>query len=65
MLRAGELDGQQVPGSGYRGGHGPLPNASVMASPQSEYPVLAGLQAGFEITDELYLKTFDFESSVR
>ena len=65
MLSAGELDGRHVPGSGYRGGHGPLPNATVKASPQGEHPVLSGLQAGFEITDELYLKTSGFESTVQ
>ena len=65
MLSAGELNGEQVPGSGYRGGHGPLPNATVMASPQGVHPVLGGLEVGFEITDELYLKTSDFESSVQ
>jgi len=32
MLRRGELDGTVVPGSGYRGGHGPLPNATVRCS---------------------------------
>ncbi len=64
MLSAGELGGQPVPGSGYRGGHGPLPNASVNVLPQGEHPVLAGLEAGFEVPDELYLKTAHFESSV-
>ena len=64
MLSAGELDGQHVPGSGYRGGHGPLSNATVKVSPQGVHPVLSGLEAGFEITDELYLKTSGFESFV-
>jgi hypothetical protein len=64
MLRAGELDGKQVPGSGYRGGHGPLPNASVKLISQGDHPVLAGLETGFEIADELYLKTPHFESAV-
>jgi hypothetical protein len=57
MLRAGELRGENVPGSGYRGGHGPLPNATIPLMPQRAHPVLEGLAEGFEITDELYLKT--------
>jgi len=64
MLRAGELDGVVVPGSGYRGGHGPLANATVRLLPEGDHPVLRGLEAGFEITDELYLKTRGFESRV-
>jgi hypothetical protein len=64
MLRAGELDGRQVPGSGYRGGHGPHPNATLHLVPQGEHPVLAGLEDGFDITDELYLKTAHFEAGV-
>lgn len=57
MLAGGELQGQQVPGSGYRGGHGPHPNATLRLVPQTEHQVLQGLESGFEITDELYLKT--------
>ena len=64
MLQAGELDGAPVPGSGYRGGHGPHPNPTLRLVPQCEHPVLAGLQDGFEITDEIYLKTPGFESGV-
>lgn len=64
MLTAGELNGKQVPGSGYRGGHGPHPNATVKVLPQAQHPVLEGLEMGFEVTDELYLKTADFESKV-
>lgn len=64
MLSAGELDGVQVPGSGYRGGHGPHPNATFRVRPVGEHPVLAGLDEGFEITDELYLKTPGFEARV-
>ena len=64
MLTAGELDGRTVPGSGYRGGHGPLANATVQLVPQCEHPVLEGLEEGFAITDELYLKTEDYESRV-
>jgi hypothetical protein len=65
MLRAGELDGEWVPGSGYRGGHGPYPNPTLRLIPQDRnHPVLAGLEEGFEITDEIYLKTPGFESRV-
>ncbi len=64
MLTAGELNGKQVPGSGYRGGHGPLPSATIKLVPQGKHPVLAGLEDGFEITDELYLKTSDYEANV-
>jgi uncharacterized protein len=64
MLRTGELNGVTVPGSGYRGGHGPLPNATLKLVPQTQHPVLAGLEQGFEIADELYLKTAGFESAV-
>ncbi len=64
MLQAGELDGREVPGSGYRGGHGPYPNPTLKLVPQGEHPVLAGLQDGFTITDEIYLKTAGFEQRV-
>lgn len=64
MLRRGRLDGIDVPGSGYRGGHGPLPNATIWVHPAAEHPVLAGLEAGFTITDELYLKTAAYERGV-
>ena len=64
MLRRGLLDGVEVPGSGYRGGHGPLPNPAIKLVPAGNHPVLAGLEAGFEITDEIYLKTAGFESRV-
>ena len=64
MLTAGELKGKKVPGSGYRGGHGPLESATIRLVPQCEHPVLAGLEEGFDITDELYLKTKDYESDV-
>jgi hypothetical protein len=63
-LRRGELAGEVVPGSGYRGGHGPLPNATLQLMPQCIHPVLDGLEAGFEITDEIYLKTAGFEAAV-
>ena len=64
MLRKGLLDGALVPGSGYRGGHGPLPSAKIRLAPVGKHPVLAGLEDGFEISDELYLKTAGFESRV-
>ena len=64
QLRATTVDGEQVPGSGYRGGHGPLPNPTVRLTPHCDHPVLAGLEDGFEITDELYLKTAGFEAQV-
>ena len=64
MLRHGSLDGVAVPGSGYRGGHGPFPNATIKLKPAARHPVLEGLEGGFEITDELYLKTAAFEHNV-
>ena len=60
MLMAGELHGKQVPGSGYRGGHGPFPNATIKLNPEGSHPVLEGLADGLTITDELYLKTADY-----
>ena len=65
MLQSGELDGAEVPGSGYRGGHGPHPNPTLRLVPQCEHPVLEGLEDGFEITDEIYLKTAGFENGVK
>jgi len=68
MLTEGELHGKLVPGSGYRGGHGPLENATVQLRParpaSQNHPVLDGLPQGFEITDELYLKTADYGDKV-
>ncbi len=64
MLQSGMLDGVEVPGSGYRGGHGPHPNPTLRLVPQGAHPVLEGLEDGFEITDEIYLKTSGFESRV-
>ncbi|MEM7003070.1 MAG: ThuA domain-containing protein [Pseudomonadota bacterium] len=64
MLSSGELWGQQVPGSGYRGGHGPLANATIKLQPQQPHPVLEGLEAGFSLTDELYLKLPVYEANV-
>jgi len=58
-LTAGEAGGRQVPGSGYRGGAGePHRNAVHRLSPvQPDHPVAKGLEGGFEITDELYIRT--------
>jgi uncharacterized protein len=58
-LTQGEEEGRLVPGSGYRGGAGePHRNATHRLSPAgAPHPVTAGLEAGFEITDELYLRT--------
>lgn len=64
MLQAGELHGKMVPGSGYRGGHGPLEPATIKLIPQQSHPVLEGLNKGFTLTDELYLKTADYEANV-
>jgi len=65
MLSAGLLDGERLPGSGYRGGHGPLPNATTHLSPATPgHPVLDGLEQGFSITDELYLRSASFEAHV-
>lgn len=65
MLTEGELWGETVPGSGYRGAHGPLPNATVQLTRQAPHPVLADIVDGFEVTDELYLKSASFEERVR
>ncbi len=64
MLSQGDLYGQPVPGSGYRGGHGPLANATITLYPVIEHPVLEGLGSGFSLTDELYLKTDDYGTKV-
>jgi hypothetical protein len=64
MLSQGELNGKTVPGSGYRGGHGPLPSANIRLVPQCDHPVLEGLENGFFLADELYLKTTDYERNV-
>jgi hypothetical protein len=67
LLRAGKLGDREAPGSGFRGGAGEAHrNATVRVRPAAaDHPVLAGLDAaGFEITDELYLKTREFEREV-
>ncbi len=58
-LSAGEADGRLVPGSGYRGGAGePHRNATHRLTPAAPgHPIAKGLEDGFEITDELYLRT--------
>jgi hypothetical protein len=58
-LTAGEVNGRRVPGSGYRGGGGePHRNATFHLSPvEPGHPVLRGLDGGFDLTDELYLRT--------
>ena len=65
MLSEGDLAGERVPGSGYRGGHGPHPNPTINLIPvDAAHPVLAGLEQGFALTDEIYLKTSGFEANV-
>jgi hypothetical protein len=58
-LGEGEVDGKLIPGSGYRGGgHEPHRDATHRLSVvDTAHPVTQGLGAGFEITDELYLRT--------
>lgn len=65
MLQAGDLDGRTVPGSGYRGGAGePHRNVTHFLSVVAPgHPVVDGLGDGFEIVDELYLKTSAFEQN--
>jgi hypothetical protein len=65
LLSGGDVFGDRLPGSGYRGGHGPLPNPTFRLTPVDvEHPVVAGLADGFEITDEIYIKSPNFESRV-
>lgn len=54
-----EVDGKIVPGSGFRGGAGePHRNVTHRLTPVSGgHPVTRGLEDGFEITDEVYLRT--------
>ena len=60
----GEVFGELVPASGYRGGGGePERNGHHHLSPvQKGHPVLEGLEDGFDIVDEIYIKTKGFES---
>jgi len=65
LLSSGRVYGEALPGSGYRGGHGPHPNPTFRLSPVDvAHPVVAGLEDGFEVTDEIYLKSANFESRV-
>jgi type 1 glutamine amidotransferase len=65
MLTEGELNGEAVPGSGYRGGHGPHPNPTFTLTPvDPKHPVVAGLEDGFTVADEIYIKSPSFESGV-
>jgi len=66
QLRQASLDDRETPGSGFRGGAGePDRNVRTRVMPATPgHPVLAGLEDGFEIEDELYLKTAEFESRV-
>ena len=56
MLSSGDLGGELVPGSGYRGGHGPFPNATVKVIPQGKHDVLADLEEGFARYNALILE---------
>lgn len=65
LLKSGEVYGEKLPGSGYRGGHGPFPNPTFHLTPaDSNHPVTAGLQAGFTVSDEIYIKSPNFEEYV-
>ena len=59
QLTQSQVGGRLAPGSGYRGGAGqPDRNATHRLSPiGAPHPVTHGLEAGFEITDEIYLRT--------
>jgi hypothetical protein len=66
LLEAGEVHGRQLPGSGFRGGWlEPEREATTTLTPvHPEHPVLENLEAGFELKDELYLKSPCFEQYV-
>jgi hypothetical protein len=66
LLREGEVHGERLPGSGYRGGMGqPDRNAATKLLPAlADHPVLDGLEQGLEVQDELYLKSPCFEERV-
>ena len=65
MLSGGEVFGDSVQGSGYRGGHGPHPNPTFTLTPvDTNHPVTAGLEKGFTVTDEIYIKSPNFEAGV-
>jgi len=66
LLSEAMLGGTLTPGSGFRGGAG-QPDRNTSMTLRAElpgHPVLAGLEDGFTITDELYLKTPGFERDV-
>ncbi len=65
LLKGGEVYGEKLPGSGYRGGHGPHPNPEFTLTPvDPNHPVTAGLEQGFTVSDEIYIKSPNFESHV-
>ncbi len=65
LLSSGEVFGEHMPGSGYRGGHGPFPNPTFTLTPvEPGHPVVAGLDDGFTVADEIYIKSPIFESGV-
>ena len=66
LLGESESGGTRTPGSGFRGGAGePDRNTeTTLRAEQPDHPVLAGLEQGFTIKDELYLKTSGFERAV-
>ncbi|MGV0036045.1 MAG: ThuA domain-containing protein [Candidatus Azotimanducaceae bacterium WSBS_2022_MAG_OTU7] len=65
MLSAGEVFGDSVQGSGYRGGHGPHPNPTFTLTPvDANHPVTEGLETGFTVADEIYIKSPNFEAGV-
>lgn len=65
LLSAGKVFGDELPGSGYRGGHGPHPNPTFTLTPtDSDHPVVAGISDGFTVTDEIYIKSPNFEAGV-
>ena len=65
MLEEGELYGEKVPGSGYRGGGGePHRNGTHFLSVvDPAHPVTKNLGKGFTVTDEIYIKTPGFEKN--
>ena len=63
-LTEGEVFGEAVSGSGYRGGGGePHRNPRGNVTPVAPgHPVVAGLDDGFNVADELYLMSKSFET---
>lgn len=65
LLSGGEVFGDATPGSGYRGGHGPFPNPTFTLMPEDNaHPVTAGLEKGITMSDEIYIKSSNFERHV-